>query len=185
MIYAFISTIFNPQTADAIANTIEHAPNKNASYDPFAILYNTTGTLIPPAPTPPVTAGAPTKFGVLVYPGVASLETWAALEVLYLSAASTNTTLIGKSLDSVNFDLIDGRPPTPLQKGGALPLRGQNIIPDATIFNKSLDIEVLIVPGAPRVPFDAELAAFIAELYPSLRYVISVGTGAALVAQSG
>lgn len=187
MVYAFFTAMYGPKTASAIAHTIEHIPNTDPSYDPFSALYNTTGTLIPFPPAPPVPANVPTKFGILAYPGFESLDIWAAIEVVLNVIAATDTTLtiIGKTLDPVHINLVDRMPPTPIRPGGALPLRGQNIMPDTTIANTTLDIEVLIIPGAPRVPSDADLASFIAKVYPKLRYVITGGTGAALVAESG
>ena len=185
MIYAFITAVYGNKTADAIANTIEHIPNTDPTYDPFSLLYNTTGTAIPIRPAPPVPADAPTRYGILAYPGMESLDTWAAIEATLIAATPTTLAVIGKTLDPVPLNLLHGKPPVPIRAGGALPLRGQNIIPSTTIANTSLGIEVLIVPGASRIPFDAEVASFIAREYPKLRYVISVGTGAALVAESG
>lgn len=182
MIHGFVSYVWGESVAESIANSIEHAPNTNSSYDPFAILYNTTGTLIPPAPAPAVPANAPTNYGIVLYPGVSSLETWAALEPLHLPATPFNVTTIAATLDPITFNV--DLPILPAHLGGMLPLRGQTIIPAAT-FATAPEIEVLVVPGSPRVPFDPEVTAFIVEQYPKLRYLISVGTGAALVAQSG
>ena len=185
MMYAFFTAVYGSKTADAVANTIEHIPNKDPSTDPFSILHNTTGTLIPAPPAPEVPAGAPTKFGILAYPGCESLGTWAAIESVLTAAVPTTLTVIGKTLDPVPLNIVPGESPVPATEGAALPLRGQNIMPDTTIADAAIDIEVLIIPGAPRVPVDSELAAFIASHYPKLKYLISGGTGAALVAESG
>jgi hypothetical protein len=186
MLHAWILAVFGKQAVDAIANTIEHLPNTDPTFDPFATLWNTTGTLIVPPPAPLVPVGAPTNYGVLVYPGFSSLELWGALEPLHLPPTFFNVTTIAATLDPVMSNLLGGVTPFPVHRGGALPVRGQPIIPGATFATAaSLNLEVLVVPGSPRVPHSPEIARFIASQYPKLKYLISVGTGSALVAQAG
>ena len=132
MVYAFFTAMYGSKTTNAIANTIEHIPNTDPSYDPFSTLYNTTGTPIPVLPPPSVAARVPTKFGVLAYPGFESLDVWAAIEVVIAVIATTPTTItvIGKTLDPVHINMLHGKLPTPIRPGGALPVRGQNIVPE-------------------------------------------------------
>ncbi|KAG8929949.1 hypothetical protein FRC02_004835 [Tulasnella sp. 418] len=179
MIYSFIKHVYTKPVAQSIANVLEHMPHTDPSFDPFADLYNTSGTLIPPPPTPPIPASAPSKFGVLIYPGFSTMEVWSVLDFINLAAITKNVSLIAADLNPVVADIAPGSISLPF-----FPKRGQPTLPKFTLENAP-ELDVLLVPGAPRIPRDPKLAAFIASKYPNLQYLISMGTGAALVAQSG
>jgi putative intracellular protease/amidase len=65
----------------------------------------------------------------------------------------------------------------------------QSIVPTHTFKHPPKDLEVLIVPGGlgSRAPPPALLdaVAYIKDVYPRLRYIISVCTGATLLARAG
>ena len=182
MTYSFIQEIYSAEVANQLAQVIEHIPNTDPTNDPFSDLYNLRGTPISPPSAPGVALGCPKNYGILVYPGFRSLDVYAALEYLHFAPITFNICIISSTMDPVtsNIFVLDE---TPLLPG--IPRVGQKIIPTHTLANAPSDIEVLIVPGAHRLPSYQAISGFIAQRYPQLRYLISCGTGSALVAQSG
>jgi hypothetical protein len=181
MTYAFIREVYSEELANKLSSAIQYTPNTDPANDPFSDLYNLTGVLIPPTPAPSVPPNSPTRYGVVVYPGVSSLELYAALEYLHFAPITFNISLISLTMDPITTNILE---PNESSISLGRPCLGQTILPSHTLAGAPEDIEVLIIPGAPRVPRIDQISRYIAQVYPGLRHLLAFGTGAALVAQS-
>ncbi|KZV63159.1 class I glutamine amidotransferase-like protein [Peniophora sp. CONT] len=135
-----------------------------------AIAQNTTNSTLP------------VHFGVVVFPAFQALDVFGPLDIFNMLAFQYNITLsvIASTLDPVSSK------PRSMQLGSNF---SQSIHSTHTFANPPKDLDVLIVPGgigtrAPTPDLD-DAIAYIKDVYPSLDYLLSVCTGAALVAQSG
>ncbi|KAI0405949.1 class I glutamine amidotransferase-like protein [Xylaria palmicola] len=121
---------------------------------------------------------APTKFGVVVFPGFQALDVFGPVDVLNNMSRTTDLefVMLAASLDPVNTR-VEGR--------GQI---GQSVVPTHTFDDCPNDLEVLLVPGGfgSRDPaITAPVADFVKRVYPKLRFLLTVCTGSAIVAQSG
>ncbi|KUJ24687.1 class I glutamine amidotransferase-like protein [Mollisia scopiformis] len=127
---------------------------------------------------------APTRYGVVIFPGFEVLDVFGPLEAFNALSLSyqLNLTLIAKTLDPV----------TSKPQSAAMNLFnstfGESIVPTHT-FDTAPDLDVLLVPGglgtrAPSAQLES-LIAFIKERFPKLKYLITVCTGAGLAARAG
>lgn len=180
MACAFVSAIYGEDVAKDISKLIEHTPNTDPTFDPFAALYDI------PAPRTRISLADQstaliTQFGVLVFPGFVGFDAFSVLAYVEASLEITtfplNVSLIAPTSDPVStagFTIENAF--------------GQSYIPSHTVLNPPEELEVLIVPGLPTAapfPYQDELVAFIRAAYPKVRHVISVGTGSALLAAAG
>ncbi|KAM0350517.1 hypothetical protein ACHAPU_002998 [Fusarium lateritium] len=122
----------------------------------------------------------PTKFAVALYPGFQALDVFGPLDALNVMSEKRHLELsiLHTSLDPVSTQLEDGTP-------GSI---GQSVAPTHTYDNAPDDIEVLLVPGGrgTRYPDNVKpVQEFVKERYPKLRFLLTVCTGSALVAQCG
>ncbi|KAF6753807.1 DJ-1/PfpI family protein [Ephemerocybe angulata] len=122
----------------------------------------------------------PTHYGVLVFPAFQLLDVFGPVDVLYGHSVfhQKNLTL---SIISRTLSLVSTVPLTMNTTFGA------SIAPTHTLSSPPSTLEVLIVPGGvgTRAPdLEAEIE-FIRTVFPSLRYLIAVCTGNALVARAG
>jgi putative intracellular protease/amidase len=129
------------------------------------------------------TDNLPSKFGVAVYPTFEALDVFGPLNILNMLAYShtMNLTVLAKTLDPVST-----QPPPKNNTAGST--FGESIVPTHTFDNPPSDLEVLLVPGgvgAWTEEFIAPVVDFVKETYPKLRYLVSVCTGGAILAQSG
>ncbi|KAF9036360.1 class I glutamine amidotransferase-like protein [Panaeolus papilionaceus] len=143
----------------------------------------TRTTLLPSSsPSPVPSLPLPTNYGVLLFPAFQALDVFGPLDVLSSPALKIAVNL---SIISTSYDPVI----TKHQMMGINSTFGEAIVPTHTFDNPPNNLEVLIVPGgmgtrAPSPQLDPYVK-YIKEVYPSLRYLISVCTGAALVARSG
>ncbi|SCO90667.1 related to ThiJ/PfpI family protein [Fusarium oxysporum] len=121
----------------------------------------------------------PTKYAVALFPGFQALDVFGPLDVLNFTSKRQplELSLLHTSLDPVSTleDDSSGR-------------IGQSVVPTHTYDNAPEDIEVLLVPGGrgSRNPENVKRAReFVKERYPKLRFLLTVCTGSAIVAQSG
>ncbi|KAH8730456.1 DJ-1/PfpI family protein [Phaeosphaeriaceae sp. PMI808] len=162
---------------------------------------------VPPAlavPTQPLftnTTKLPTHFGLLVFPHFQALDVFGPMDVinslamLYGNYTTLDLTILSTTMDPVSTGMKGSK--------GSM---AQSIVPTAT-FKKYLanskyingsapldaapkdprgDIEVLIVPGGGGTRQNmTEEIAFVKELYPKLKYIISVCTGSSILARAG
>lgn len=120
---------------------------------------------------------------MLLFPGFQALDVFGALDVLNLLSAfqfKLSLSLIAATLDPVSTAHPTGNP-----MGSTF---HQSIVPTHT-FATAPPLDVLIVPGGvgTRVPGTTldDLRAFIKTRYPTLKYFMTICTGAALAAQTG
>ncbi|KAH6911497.1 DJ-1/PfpI family protein [Coprinopsis sp. MPI-PUGE-AT-0042] len=135
--------------------------------------------LPPAAPKPPPVLQTPLKFGVLLFPGFQALDVFGPLDVLNtLSFTQKNITLstIARTLDPVST--------ISKTSNGTF---GEKVVVTHTFDAPPAGLEVLIVPGGAgtRSPDLEPEINFIRKAFPSVRYVIAVCTGNALVARAG
>jgi transcriptional regulator GlxA family with amidase domain len=134
----------------------------------------------------------PMNYGILIFPNFQSLDVFGPLDVLNNVAYMSRKLKL--SIIAHNKSAVSTKPVAMNTYGSDF---GESIVPTHTFSDPPEDLEVLIVPGGggTRVlDLDAtnpvgdpvrESVNFISETYPKLRYLLSVCTGAALVAKSG
>ncbi|KDR71911.1 hypothetical protein GALMADRAFT_253696 [Galerina marginata CBS 339.88] len=124
----------------------------------------------------------PLKYGVVVYQGFQALDVFGPLDALNsLSLAyPLQLYVIAETLEPVTT-----KPPKGL--GNPAADFGQSILPTHT-FETAPAVDVLIVPGGigNRVPENISKAIdYIARVYSTLKFLITVCTGSAIAAQAG
>jgi len=132
----------------------------------------------------PQTGQPPTLFGVVVFPGFQALDAFGPLDALNTLAHSIplNLSVIAATLDpvstkpnpSANF-------PNPHNSNFA-----QSILPTHT-FDNAPALDVLIIPGGMGSADPEILSAvnFVKKVYPDLKYLITVCSGATIAARAG
>ncbi|PPR01798.1 hypothetical protein CVT24_001694 [Panaeolus cyanescens] len=135
-------------------------------------------TTVAPVPTPSLPP--PTNYGILLFPAFQALDIFGPLDILNTLAMQRTLNL---SLISTTYNPVT----TKHQMMGINSTFGEDIVPTHTFDNPPNNLEVLIVPGGAgtRAPALDPYIQYIKEVYPSLRYLISVCTGAALLARAG
>ncbi|KAI8950449.1 class I glutamine amidotransferase-like protein [Xylaria longipes] len=124
------------------------------------------------------TKPAPTKFGVVLFPGFQALDVFGPLDTLNNLSRTTPLELVvvAATLDPVN------------SKVDAPGRIGQSVVPTHTFDDCPEDLEVLLVPGgygARNPAITSPIAEFVKRVFPKLRYLLTVCTGSAIVALSG
>jgi transcriptional regulator GlxA family with amidase domain len=118
---------------------------------------------------------------VIVFPNFEALDVFGPLDVLnVLSFKNTlNLSIIASTLDPVST--------APRVMNLFNSTFSESVVPTHTFAAPPPDLEVLLVPGGggTRAPDLQELITYIKDVYPSLRYIISVCTGATLLARAG
>ncbi|KAL6711349.1 hypothetical protein ACN47E_005880 [Coniothyrium glycines] len=161
---------------------------------------------IPTLPPLANTTTIPSHFGLLVFPGFQALDVFGPLDVLnLLSLLYPNTTMalsiLSRTLDPVSTAIKGmhgasdfGESVVPTITLGDYLQRANSTetpayAPPAAARNENTgrgDIQVLIVPGGMGTRVDvSEEIAFVKAVYPKLKYLISVCTGASILARSG
>ncbi|KAF4438013.1 hypothetical protein FACUT_5279 [Fusarium acutatum] len=120
-----------------------------------------------------------TKYAVALFPGFQALDVFGPLDVLNFTSKRQplELSLLHTDLNPVST-LEDDSP-------GRI---GQSVVPTHTYDNAPEDIEVLLVPGGrgSRNPENVKrVQEFVKERYPKLKFLLTVCTGSAIVAQSG
>ncbi|TFK81226.1 class I glutamine amidotransferase-like protein [Polyporus arcularius HHB13444] len=133
---------------------------------------------------------APSKAGILLFPGFEPLDVFGPVEALQMLSHAVKFDLvwIGPTLDPVSTapkDLM-ANDPTFKNQGSSIDTR---VVPTHTYDSPPDDLEVLLVPGGlgtrEHWPSSAPAVTFIEKTYPKLKYLITVCTGAGLAARAG
>ncbi|KAF8810851.1 DJ-1/PfpI family protein [Phlegmacium glaucopus] len=127
-------------------------------------------------------SSVPLAYGVVIYPGYQALDIFGPLDALNtLSLAyPLNLSVIAQTLDPISTKL-------PGAFGNPRSDFGQSIKPTHT-FSTAPPIDVLLIPGGigTRDPANVEeVVEYIAKVYPTLKYLITVCTGSGLAARAG
>lgn len=114
----------------------------------------------------------------MVFPGFQVLDAFGPLDTLNNLSRTTPLEFVtlAATLDPVN-SRVEGP--------GRI---GQSVLPTHTFDDCPDDLEVLLVPGgfgARNPAITAPIAEFVKRIFPKLRYLLTVCTGSAIVAQSG
>ncbi|RDB18457.1 Isonitrile hydratase [Hypsizygus marmoreus] len=120
----------------------------------------------------------PLNFGIIVFPGFQALDAFGPLDALNTLAFTLPLNL---SIIAATLDPVSTKPPSiPEIKFH------QSIVPTHT-FTTAPPLDVLIIPGGrgtvdPSIQFAID---FVARVYPSLKYLITVCTGSGIAARAG
>ena len=140
----------------------------------------------------------PKSFGMVLYPEFELLDVGGTLEALNMLARVIPNDTITLSILAKTMDPVTPGPIFPDTISAAF--AGHQIWLPTHTFDNAPPLDVLLVPGGlgtynppagyPPLPSggvtnNSDIVDFIRDRYPSLQYLISICTGAALVAQSG
>ncbi|KAH9926568.1 class I glutamine amidotransferase-like protein [Epithele typhae] len=138
---------------------------------------------------------APTKFGILIFPGFEPLDVFGPAEIiqtlssrkpmsLYWISSSTSPAL--DPVSTLDPDDLTINPPAGIDtfKRHTAPT---TIVPTHTLAAPPDDVEVLLVPGGLGILSRATepAVAYLRAVHPQLKYVVSVCGGSALLARAG
>jgi transcriptional regulator GlxA family with amidase domain len=116
---------------------------------------------------------------VVLFPGFQALDVFGPLDALNTLSRTHDITLaiLSSTLDSVTTKAP--RFPNAI---------GQSVVPTHT-FTSAPPLDVLLVPGGQgtrgSTPSNEEVISYIREVYPRLKYLITICTGAGLAARAG
>ncbi|KAL4920204.1 class I glutamine amidotransferase-like protein [Aspergillus aurantiobrunneus] len=122
----------------------------------------------------------PLRVGLLLFPGFQALDAFGPIDCLNVLSRTQTLTL---SILSHTLDPVSTRSPF---NPDAI---AQSVVPTHT-FSNAPPLDVLLVPGGQGTrcldtdPIKSAIK-FIADVHPSLKYLVTVCTGSGLVAQSG
>jgi len=130
----------------------------------------------------PERATTPKNFGVVLFRALDPLDVYGAIEALQFAAHKTqlNLYMLAETLDPVTSEPA---------VAAMNPLNSSfwpTLNPTHT-FDTAPPLDALIVPGGPgmRAPNMTAQTDFIARVFPSLQYLMTICTGAGLAARSG
>jgi transcriptional regulator GlxA family with amidase domain len=126
----------------------------------------------------------PSKFAIVLFPGFQALDAFGSLDALNTLAFFKPLSLyvLASSLDPVSTKVPDEF------RSPSWPSFHQTIVPTHTFDDAPSDIEVLLVPGGSGQRYEEEAkkaADFIARVYPSLKYLLTVCNGAVFAGRAG
>jgi transcriptional regulator GlxA family with amidase domain len=140
---------------------------------------------------PPIsnTTKLPTHFGALIFPGFQALDLYGPIDLLnsvallYGNQTTMKLTVLAETMEPVT----NANTPGGFGESTMPTMTYADYLAKGNTSSGLSDIEVLIVPGGGGARKDRTVAeiAFIKELYPKLQYILSVCTGAALLAKAG
>ncbi|KAF4450989.1 hypothetical protein F53441_5980 [Fusarium austroafricanum] len=165
-------TLFTSTSASVAARPNGHAPNFARNVEP---------TCITPGIVPNVTGSQIRNVSVVLFQALDMIDVFGPLDplqILALSAQQLNLRLIAETLDPVSTA------PVGMNKFNSsfFPT-----IPPTSTFDDDLDIDLLIVPGGPgaRNPNLQVVTGYIAKMYPKIKVMMTICTGAGVAARSG
>jgi len=124
----------------------------------------------------------PVHFGIILFPGFQALDVFGPLDALNTLAKNHAIYLhvIAETLSPVSTEPPAGLPSS---KTGSF---NQSVLPTHT-FDTAPKLDVLIVPGGfgTRHPSIQSSIDFVAKVYPSLQYLITVCTGSGIAGRAG
>ncbi|GKT84869.1 DJ-1/PfpI family protein [Colletotrichum tofieldiae] len=122
--------------------------------------------------------GAPKNFGMIIYRAYEMLDVFGPLDALSMLARmhQMNLYMISETMDPVTVEPVSAA--MNAKNSSFFPV----ILPTHTYATAPKDIEVLMVPGGlwTRSPNLDATIAYIRTTYPSLRYLVSICTGASV-----
>lgn len=126
------------------------------------------------------------NFGIILFPGFQLLDACGPLDALNLLSGSykMNLYLIAETMDPVSTRRPADQPGAPPGVGSAF---AQHLLPTHT-FATAPPLDVLLVPGGIGTRHEPNIAgavAFIRRVFASLRYLVTICTGAGLAARAG
>ncbi|KAJ5217423.1 hypothetical protein N7468_010431 [Penicillium chermesinum] len=120
------------------------------------------------------------KLGLILFEGFQALDAFGPLDCINVLSRTESVSL---ALLASTLEPVSTRP------AGFPSSTGQHVVPTHTFAEAPDDLDVLLVPGGQGTRgSDAallEAIAFIQKIYPRLQYLITVCTGAGLVARAG
>ncbi|KAL5340839.1 class I glutamine amidotransferase-like protein [Aspergillus crustosus] len=136
-----------------------------------------------------MTTTNPLRIGLVLFPGFQALDAFGPIDCLNVLSRTYPLTLsiLSHTLDPVSTAVSSSSSSTPTS---STPIAiSQSVVPTHT-FSTAPDLDVLLVPGGlgTRLLDSDSIKAsieFIADVYPSLQYLITVCTGSALAAKAG
>ncbi|KAF2273264.1 class I glutamine amidotransferase-like protein [Westerdykella ornata] len=148
---------------------------------------------LPEAPKNVTSVGKPLHYAMMVFPGFQALDVYGPLDVIGSQVLMLNQPLhlsiLSRTLAPVTT--VPQKSPTMNMTHGNF---GTQIMPTTT-FKKVLagkkdkekgDIDVLLVPGGAATRGDmTEEIEFVKTMYPKVKYVLSICTGATILARAG
>ncbi|KAG6829817.1 hypothetical protein H0H93_014297 [Arthromyces matolae] len=124
----------------------------------------------------------PVNFGIVVFPGFQALDAFGPLDVLNVLSTlfPMNLSIIAETLDPVSTKLPIPHPRRVQSNFG------QSILPTHT-FATCPPLDVLLVPGGAGgfLPSIQIVVDFVAKVYPSLQYLITICNGADIASSAG
>ncbi|KAM0332287.1 hypothetical protein ACHAQA_002563 [Verticillium albo-atrum] len=126
----------------------------------------------------------PVNFGMVVFTGFQALDVFGPLDVFNLLAF---TQRINLHIIAPTLDPVQTYPPWNQGVGSKW---SQSIVPTHTFADPPKDLDVLFVPGGAGTR-DANIAEitqvikYVEEVYPSLQHILSICTGAGILARAG
>jgi transcriptional regulator GlxA family with amidase domain len=125
-----------------------------------------------------------TRLGVVIFPGFALLDVAGPMQFFnQLSAIrSFQLSIIAHTMDSVSTV-----PPKSTIPEIQCQYIGEQLLPTHT-FDTAPDLDILLIPGGLGIRDETifnDVTAFIKKRYPTLKYLLSVCTGSAMIAATG
>lgn len=118
---------------------------------------------------------------MVLFPGFQALDVFGPLDMLNMLAFNNTITLsiVAPTLEPVSSGLV--------AMNLANSTMHESIVPTHTFKEPPTDLEVLFVPGGAgtRNPNITEAIDYVKATYPSLKYIVSVCTGATILARAG
>ncbi|KAI5776662.1 class I glutamine amidotransferase-like protein [Geopyxis carbonaria] len=129
---------------------------------------NTTASTIPP-----------TNIGLLLFPGFQAIDVFGPLDImntLSFTHPNLKMSILSRTLCPVSTKAVSMNSTF-----------GQSVVPTHTLDAPPEDLQVLLVPGGvgTRSPDLVPEVEFLRTIYPKLEYIVSVCTGAGLLARAG
>ncbi|PGG96440.1 hypothetical protein AJ79_09592 [Helicocarpus griseus UAMH5409] len=126
----------------------------------------------------------PKHYAALIFPGFQALDLFGPLDILNLlgKGREIKLSLIGPTMDPVSTD--DPEPNSNKFNSTSY----QSVVPTHTYETAPKDIEVLLLPGGAGTRHDETVEPvikFVADIYPKLRYLLTVCTGSSVAARAG
>ncbi|KIL91677.1 hypothetical protein FAVG1_05294 [Fusarium avenaceum] len=161
--------LFTASSASAVARHAEYAPQ------------DAEPTCITPGAIPNITGSQIRNVGVVLFQALDMIDVFGPLDPLQLishSVQKLNLHLIAETLDPVTTA------PVSMNKFNSsfFPT-----IPPTNTFDDDLDLDLLIVPGGggARNPNLQAVTAYIAKMYPKVKVLMTICTGAGVAARAG
>ncbi|KAH7154975.1 class I glutamine amidotransferase-like protein [Dactylonectria estremocensis] len=160
----------------ALASTIPHGPRDGLT------AYNVTdSTCVTPKAIPELEGSKIRSIGMVLFRAFDMIDVFGTLDpfqLLSLTAQQMNLHLIAASLDPVTTQPLTMNP----YNSSFFP-----VIQPTNTFDDDLDLDVLIVPGGPgaRSPSLDKEIAYIKKVFPKIKILMTICTGAGVAAQSG